>query len=125
MWLDRLKAMKKANQSKNRSEWTTEKISEKSGVPIRTLDKIFAGTTKDPKLMTMQSLVYTLGYTLDDLFDEGPLRDPGTLPIHKLERDVIESEITEAYQNASDDDKAVVDAALRKYIKKKNQQKVV
>ena len=121
MWVDRLRAMKKANQKNNRSEWTTEKISEKSGVPVRTLDKIFAGTTKDPKLLTMQSLVYTLGYTLDDLFDDKPLRGPGTFPPHKLERNVVESEITEAYQQASEDDKAVVDAALRKYIRKKSE----
>ncbi len=119
MWLDRLRAMKKANRSNVRLDWTTKKISEKTGIPISTLDKIFSGSTKDPKLMTMQKLVYTLGYTLDDLFDDGPLPGPGTFPTHKLERDVIESEITEAYQNASPDDKAVVDAALRKYIIKK------
>lgn len=119
MWLDRLRKMKDANQRIDRHEWSIEKISVKSGVPKQTLDKIFSGSTKDPKLMTMQNLVYAMGYTLDDLFDEGPLRDPGTLPIHKLERNVVESEITEAYQNASDDDKAVVDAALRKYIIKK------
>ena len=121
MWLDRLRKMKDVNQNRNRREWTIEKISMKSGVPKQTLDKIFSGSTKDPKLMTMQALVYTLGYTLDDLFDEGPLRDPGTPPIHKVDRDVIKSEITEAYQNASEDDKAVVDAALRKYIRKKDQ----
>ncbi len=124
MWLDRLKAMKKANQAINRSEWTTEKISQKSGVPIRTLDKIFAGTTKDPKLLTMQNLVYTLGYTLDDLFNEGPLRGPGTFPIRDIKHNVGESEISEAYQQASEDDKAVVDAALRKYIKKKTEKAV-
>lgn len=125
MWLDRLRKMKEYNQRIDRHEWSIEKIAIKSEVPKQTLEKIFSGSTKDPKLMTMQRLVYTLGYTLDDLFDEGPLRDPGTPPIRKLDRDVVESEITEAYQNASEDDKAVVDAALRKYIKKKNQQKVV
>lgn len=125
MWLNRLRKMKEYNQRIDRHEWSIEKIAIKSEVPKQTLEKIFSGSTKDPKLMTMQRLVYTLGYTLDDLFDEGPLRDPGTPPIRKLERDVVESEITEAYQSASEDDKAVVDAALRKYIKKKNQQKAV
>lgn len=119
MWLDRLKLMKKKNQSLNRSEWTTEKISQKSGVPIRTLDKIFAGTTKDPKLLTMKSLVYTLGYSLDDLFSTSPLGDPGTARKHTSFQDY--PEISEAYANASEDDKAVVDAVLKKYLRKKNE----
>lgn len=122
MWLDRLRAMKRANQAINRSDWTTEKISEKSGVPIRTLDKIFAGTTKDPKLLTMQNLVYTLGYTLDDLFNEGPLPEPNGKSVEKFMLSGSgESEIMEAYRGASDDDKAVVNAALRKYIIKKEE----
>ena len=78
MWLDRLRKMKEANQRIDQHEWSVEKIAIKSEVPKQTFEKIFSGSTKDPKLMTMQSLVYTLGYTLDDLFADQPLRGPGT-----------------------------------------------
>lgn len=63
MWLDKLKAMKSA------SGMTTKEISAASGIPEPTLEKLFAGVTKDPKLETMRKLVHVLGYTLDDLDD--------------------------------------------------------
>lgn len=64
MWLDNLKAMKE------QSGMTTKEISAKSGIPEPTLEKIFAGATKDPKLGTMQQLVHFFGHTLDDLDDK-------------------------------------------------------
>lgn len=42
MWLDRLKEMKK--QSKK----TSKEISECTGIPKSTIDKLFAGQTKEP-----------------------------------------------------------------------------
>lgn len=63
MWLDSLKAMKE------QSGMTTKEISAKSGIPEPTLEKLFAGATKDPKLATMQQLVHFFGRTLDDLDD--------------------------------------------------------
>jgi len=70
MWLDKLKQMK------TKCGMTTKDISEKSGIPEPTLEKLFAGATKDPKLKTMQQLVHFFGYTLDDL-DDGPLSSKG------------------------------------------------
>jgi len=61
MWFDNLKAMKAM------SKMTTKEISAKSGIPEPTLEKLFAGVTKDPKLDTMRSVVQVLGYTLDEL----------------------------------------------------------
>lgn len=61
MWLDKLKEMKAE------SGFTTKEIADKSGIPEPTLEKLFAGATKDPKLATMQQLVHFLGFTLDDL----------------------------------------------------------
>ena len=65
MWLDKLREMK------TESGFTTKEIADKSGIPEPTLEKLFAGATKDPKLATMQQLVHFLGFTLDDL-SEGP-----------------------------------------------------
>lgn len=63
MWLDKLKDMKAA------SRLTTQEIAKQSGIPEPTLEKLFAGATKDPKLGTITNLVHFLGYTLDDLDD--------------------------------------------------------
>ena len=62
MWLDSLRRMKTASGK------TTSEIAAGSGIPEPTLEKLFAGATKEPKLPTMQKLVYYLGYTLEDLY---------------------------------------------------------
>lgn len=62
MWRESLKKMKAE------SGLTTSEIAAKSGIPEPTLEKLFAGVTKDPKLPTMQKLVHFFGYTLDDLY---------------------------------------------------------
>ncbi len=69
-WLIRLKEMKQA------SGLTTKQIAEGSGIPEPTLEKLFAGATKEPKLPTMQHLVHFLGYTLDDLTLAKPKKAP-------------------------------------------------
>ena len=61
MWLESLRKMKAVRGL------TTAEIAAGSGIPEPTLEKLFAGKTKDPKLPTMQKLVHFLGFTLDDL----------------------------------------------------------
>jgi transcriptional regulator with XRE-family HTH domain len=65
MWYDKLKKMKEE------SGLTTDEICLRSGVPLGTLNKIFANQTKNPKLETIKSIVHALGFTLDDLNDAG------------------------------------------------------
>lgn len=73
MWLDKLRDMKDA------SSLTTREIALQSGIPEPTLEKLFAGVTKDPKLETMRQLVHFLGYTLDDLEDSPTEKSPSTI----------------------------------------------
>lgn len=61
LWLDIL------NDMKRRSGKTTEQISDESGIPKGTLNKLFAGQTKDPQHSTIYAVVHSLGYTVDDL----------------------------------------------------------
>lgn len=61
MWLDRF------NDLRRSSGMSLDELSEKSGVPKGTLAKITSGITKSPALETMRSLVYAMGYTLNDL----------------------------------------------------------
>ncbi|MCA5960598.1 helix-turn-helix transcriptional regulator [Blautia sp. RD014234] len=54
---------------KKRLGMTTAELSEKSGVPKGTLDKILSGVTRDPKLETLKAIARVLGLTLDDFDD--------------------------------------------------------
>lgn len=63
-WLINLKALK------SKTSETYKSISEKTGIPQTTVEKIFSGRTKDPKLYTIRSIVHCLGGTLDDLVEE-------------------------------------------------------
>ena len=56
-------------------QMTNEELSNRSGVPKGTVDKILSGITKDPKLETLKALAKVLGLTLDD-FDDTPRPDP-------------------------------------------------
>lgn len=60
-WLDRLRAMKVSSGK------TTKELSTLADVPEPTLEKLFAGNTKDPRLKTIAAVVHSMGYTLDDL----------------------------------------------------------
>lgn len=90
MWLDNLRTMKE------HSGMTTKEISKKSGIPEPTLEKLFSGATRDPKLPTMQKLVHFFGYTLDDL-DDTPSKTEKAPPYSGEAR-----ELADAYDNKLD-----------------------
>ena len=85
MWIEKLAELKKISGK------TTKQISAESGVPIGTLNKLFAGQTQDPKLETIRSVVHSLGYTLDDILTEQkspapPIGEAGGLTADELSR---------------------------------------
>lgn len=102
MWLDALKAMK------THSGLTTREISVGSGIPEPTLEKIFSGATKEPKLPTMMQLVHFLGFTLDDLDDSCIEKSPANLSIDEARERVI-SELCQM----SPEEFALVDAFVQ------------
>jgi transcriptional regulator with XRE-family HTH domain len=86
VWLNKL------NELKKRSGKTTDEVSELSGVPKGTLNKIFAGQTKDPQLSTVKSIVHVLGCTLDDLYDDEENKNPAPsqeLDLSNVERTLV------------------------------------
>ncbi len=84
--------LEKIAEYKKKLGITTEVLSQKSGVPIGTLNKILSGATKDPKLETIKSIAHVLGLTLDDFDDERPT----TAAAHKLDTNGLdESEVDE------------------------------
>lgn len=76
---------------KNELKITTEELSEKSGVPIGTLNKILAGQTTDPKFETLKALCKALEIKLSDLDDY----EPETIAAHHDGEDWTEDELNE------------------------------
>lgn len=70
--------LEKIAEYKKKLNLTTEELSERSGVPVGTLNKILSGATKDPKLETMKAIARVLGLTLNDFDDK-----PATIAAHK------------------------------------------
>ena len=74
--------LEKIAEYKKKMGLTTDELSQKSGVPIGTLNKILSGATKDPKLETLKSIAKVLGLSLND-FDDLTEIDAGTIAAHK------------------------------------------
>ena len=117
MWL------KNFNQMRQESGMSLDDLSEKSGVPKGTLAKITSGITKAPSLETMRSLVYAMGYTLDDL-DRGiktkkspaPSEDSagenGKLSMDDVERVLLSRGLIKEGQDVTEDDLRFINSVL-------------
>lgn len=105
MWLDVFNEMRKS------SGMSLDELSEKSGVPKGTLAKITSGITKTPSLETMKSLVYAMGYTLDDLDKK---ENPPT-PSEDEEGELTVDEVVSAFVSAGivPEGRDLTDADLR------------
>ena len=62
MWLDRLKELKKEKRMSSKD------IAAKTGLPERTVARVFSGETDNPYMTTLIPIVNTLGGSLDDIF---------------------------------------------------------
>lgn len=62
-WLEKLRAIK------NDERATITGIAQKSGIPRTTVEKIFGGRTKDPKIGTMTRILKAMGHELSDILD--------------------------------------------------------
>lgn len=120
MWIDALVSLKK------KSGKTLKQIADESGVPLGTLNKLFAGQTKDPKLETIRSVVHALGFTLDDLEEkENAPAQPGggteALSVDEVVEAFVRAGIVREGQDLSDEDLRfleVIIAALRQWFAK-------
>jgi transcriptional regulator with XRE-family HTH domain len=61
MWLDNLKDLKKS------TGMSSKQIAEKTGLPERTVARIFSGDTDSPYVDTLHRIVTILGGSLDDI----------------------------------------------------------
>lgn len=61
MWLDNIRELKKDKNVSNK--W----IAEQTGLPVRTVDRVFAGDTDNPYVDTLHRIVKVLGGSLDGI----------------------------------------------------------
>ena len=115
MWKESLKRMKVE------SGLTTAEIAKGADIPEPTLEKLFAGVTKDPKLPTMQKLVHFLGYTLDDLYPgekkspappEGSAGENGKLSMDDVEKALLSLGLIKEGQDITDDDLRFINSVI-------------
>ena len=89
---------------KKQNSRTLDEIAGLSGVPKGTINKIFAGQTKDPQLSSIKAIVNSLGYTLDDLLENNPSPQPQHTP--------LETEHLKKYRALDGHGKEAVDSIL-------------
>ena len=69
MLSDRIKSKMREKNIGNKA------LSEKSGVPLGTLNKIIYGETQDPSVNTIRDIADALGCTLDDFADTAAVKE--------------------------------------------------
>lgn len=74
---------------------TTEELSERSGVPVGTLNKILAGQTSDPKFETVKAICKALDISLAALDDYETQQEVLTIAAHHDGEDWTEEELNE------------------------------
>lgn len=98
MWYQKL------NDLKNKSNMTNESISSASGVPLGTVNKIFAGVSKAPSISNVSAIVHSMGFSLDDI-------DDNQAPVCPQGLDEQESELLMLYRSVravSPDDAEII-----------------
>ena len=118
-FLEKLDALM-AEQNLNKST-----LSSASGIPYTTIDGFYKKGFENVKLSTIQKLAKYFDTTLDYFMREDVEDRNFGKPFTKSYDDLSEREraVALAYRTASTDDKAVVDAVLKKYLEQ--QQKYI
>lgn len=87
MWLENLKELKK------KTGMSVKQIADKTRLPERTINRIFAGESDHPYADTLDLIVKALGYDLGDIFaDTGVVVATQDLVEIKENVDVVEAE---------------------------------
>lgn len=87
MWLENLKELKK------KTGMSVKQIADKTNLPERTINRIFAGESDHPYADTLDLIVKALGYDLGDIFaDTNVVVATNDLVAIKENVDVVEAE---------------------------------
>lgn len=89
---------------KFRKKYTNLKISELTGIPISSIDKIFSGNNKNPTLETITKIAQVLECSVDDFIDNNTSLSPyySNKELAKTARNIHDNpNLKMLYENAS------------------------
>ncbi|MCM1296127.1 MAG: helix-turn-helix domain-containing protein [Muribaculaceae bacterium] len=113
----------KMNYYKKKFKLTNEKISELSGLPVQTVERISSGRTQNPNLKTLRQLTKVFDCTLDDLINLTDAKTPVLLDektanlVEQCQKNESIKRLFEIVLNMDDTDiQAVVGLAERLFV---------
>lgn len=119
-------SIEKLKNKKKEKCLTNRKISEQSGIPLVTIDKLFSGANTNPTVNILQKITTVLECTMDDLMDyEGsPMQDYYQYQeISKLAQELNDNEKLHSLMSITKDlDDEAINAIIEiaKLVKKSN-----
>lgn len=109
-------SIEKLKNKKKEKCLTNRKISELSGIPLVTIDKLFSGSNANPTIQILQKITAVLECTMDDLIDyEGsPMQEYYDLQeISKLAKELHYNDKLKSLMFATKDlDEPAIDAII-------------
>lgn len=88
---------------KKELKMTLDELSEKSGIPKRTIEDIFRGATKNPRIDTMRAIEQALGLSSAQLSFTEEEQALGVIPTAKETLSSDEIELLDAYRAIKDE----------------------
>ena len=96
----------KLKELKEKANLNNREISDRSGVPYSTVQKIFSGETVNPNADAVYHIVKALGFKVEDLYEEIQDKKMDSFAIIKIIE--IQSKVNEQYINSLKRDKKVL-----------------
>lgn len=96
----------KLKELKEKANLNNREISDRSGVPYSTVQKIFSGETVNPNADAVCHIVKALGFKVEDLYEEIKDKKMDSFAIIKILE--IQSKVNEQYINSLKRDKKVL-----------------
>lgn len=104
----------KLKELKEKANLNNREISDRSGVPYSTVQKIFSGETVNPNADAVYHIVKALGFKVEDLYEEVQNKKTDSVNLIKILE--IQNKINEQYINSLKRDKRVLAIMLSLFI---------
>lgn len=100
----------KLKELKEKANLNNREISDRSGVPYSTVQKIFSGETVNPNADAVYHIVKALGFKVEDLYEEVQNKKMDSVDLFKILE--IQSKVNEQYINSLKRDKRILTIML-------------
>lgn len=100
----------KLKELKEKANLNIKEISDRSGVPYSTVQKIFSGETENPNSDAVYHIVKALGFKVEDLYEEVQNKKMDSVDLFKILE--IQSKVNEQYINSLKRDKRILSIAF-------------